>query len=80
MDRDVAAAGFRVELMWTVDSLGWQGVPSDQVMARCLAAAAPGAIYLLHVGSASTDADALAAIISGLRAAGYGFVAAAQVV
>jgi len=32
------------------------------------------------VGSASTDADALAAIISGLRAAGYGFVAAAQVV
>jgi peptidoglycan/xylan/chitin deacetylase (PgdA/CDA1 family) len=68
---DAAAAGFPLIAMWTVDSLGWTSLPADQVRDRCLTRAAPGVIYLFHVGSASTDVDALAAIIAGLRAGGY---------
>jgi peptidoglycan/xylan/chitin deacetylase (PgdA/CDA1 family) len=68
---------------WTVDSLGWQGTSggrsADSVVKRVLAAATPGEIVLMHVGSNPTDhstldADALPRVIAGLRAAGYGFV------
>ncbi len=64
-------------LLWTVDSLGWQGLAPTEVVSRCLDGAAPGAILLLHVGSQSTDAAALPAIISGLRARGYELVTVA---
>lgn len=77
---DVGAAGYRYELLWTVDSLGWKGLAPDAVRQRCLDQAAPGAIYLFHVGEASTDHAALQPIIDGLRAAGYGFVTAAAMV
>lgn len=76
VDVDAGAAGYRYELMWTVDSLGWKGIPAADVVARCLARVEPGAIYLLHVGAQSTDAAALQPLIDGLRAAGYGFVRA----
>ena len=76
--RDVAAAGYRYELLWTVDSLGWKGITPDAVVRRCLDGALPGAIYLFHVGAASTDHAALQQIIDGLRAAGYGFATAAD--
>ena len=68
---------------WTVDTLGWQGTSGgrsvDSVVHRVLDAATPGEIVLMHVGSHPTDhstldADALSQVISGLRAAGYGFV------
>jgi peptidoglycan/xylan/chitin deacetylase (PgdA/CDA1 family) len=75
---DVAAAGYRYELLWTVDSLGWKGTSPSSVVTRCLDGAAPGAIYLFHVGSASTDHAALQPIIDGLRERGYGFVTAAR--
>jgi peptidoglycan/xylan/chitin deacetylase (PgdA/CDA1 family) len=71
--RDAAAAGYGVIVMWSVDSLGWQGAPADAIVERCLAQAAPGAIYVMHVGSESRDAAALPRVIAGLRAAGYGF-------
>jgi peptidoglycan/xylan/chitin deacetylase (PgdA/CDA1 family) len=68
---------------WTVDTLGWQGTSGgrsvNSVVQRVLAAATPGEIVLMHVGSNPTDhstldADALPRVISGLRAAGYSFV------
>lgn len=68
---------------WTVDTLGWQGTSGgrsvNSVVQRVLAAATPGEIVLMHVGSNPTDhstldADAVPRIIAGLRAAGYGFV------
>jgi peptidoglycan/xylan/chitin deacetylase (PgdA/CDA1 family) len=71
---DVGAAGYRYSVMWTVDSLGWQGLPAGDVAARCLGGAEPGAIFLLHVGAASTDYAALDAIVSGLEDLGYEFV------
>jgi peptidoglycan/xylan/chitin deacetylase (PgdA/CDA1 family) len=75
-------AGY-VPVRWTVDTLGWQGTAGDVtasvVVSRVLGAARPGEIVLMHVGSnpddhTMFDADALPAVISGLRAQGYSFV------
>lgn len=77
---DVASGGYTWSVMWTVDSLGWQGLAPRAVTRRCLDGAEPGAIYLLHVGSQSTDWDALPAIVAGLRSDGYTFVTVAAVV
>ena len=74
---DVARAGYRYVLMWTVDSLGWKGLAPSEVAARCLNGATPGGILLLHVGSASTDATALPVILDGLRARGFEIVTVA---
>ena len=71
--RDAAAAGYGTIVMWTVDSLGWNHATADEIVARCLAQAEPGAIYVMHVGSESQDAAALPRVIDGLRADGYGF-------
>ncbi|MEA5453410.1 polysaccharide deacetylase family protein [Sinomonas sp. JGH33] len=80
---DVNGAGYAA-FRWTVDTLGWQGTMNGTrgpafIVQRVLAAAQPGEIVLMHLGSnpddASTlDADALPQVISQLRAAGYGFV------
>lgn len=80
VDQAVGAAGYRYELMWTVDTLGWKAVPPETVVERSLAAAAPGEIILMHVGSASTDAAALPSLISALADQGYGFVTASAMV
>ncbi|HEX5616050.1 MAG TPA: polysaccharide deacetylase family protein [Acidimicrobiia bacterium] len=80
VDELLGRAGYRYDVLWTIDSLGWQGSPVDDVVDRCLTRAAPGAIYLFHVGSASTDVDALERVIDGLRADGYAFVTVAQMV
>jgi peptidoglycan/xylan/chitin deacetylase (PgdA/CDA1 family) len=79
----VNAAGY-LPVRWTVDSLGWQGTMSGSrsaafVTQRVVAAATPGEIVLMHVGSnpddhSMLDAAALPDIISALRAQGYGFV------
>jgi peptidoglycan/xylan/chitin deacetylase (PgdA/CDA1 family) len=79
----VNAAGY-IPVRWTVDSLGWQGTMNGTrtasfVSNRVLGAATSGGIVVMHVGSHPTDhstldADALPAVISGLRARGYSFV------
>ena len=79
---DVNRLGY-APVRWTVDSLGWKGTSGGQtvqsVVNRVLAAAQPGEIVLMHLGSnpddgTTLDAAALPAIIDGLRARGYGFV------
>jgi peptidoglycan/xylan/chitin deacetylase (PgdA/CDA1 family) len=70
--RDAGARGYRYLVMWTVDSLGWKGLDPGDVITRCLDGAAPGAILMFHVGSASTDVEALPEIIDQLTARGYG--------
>ncbi|HRC61903.1 MAG TPA: polysaccharide deacetylase family protein [Dehalococcoidia bacterium] len=72
VNADVYARGYDYNVMWTVDSLGWRGISADEIVARCLANAQPGAIYIFHVGSASQDGNALDRIITGLRRGGYG--------
>jgi peptidoglycan/xylan/chitin deacetylase (PgdA/CDA1 family) len=79
---DVNRLGY-VAVRWTVDSLGFEGTSGGQsvqsVVNRVLAAAQPGEIVLMHIGSnpkdhTTLDANALPAIIDGLRARGYTFV------
>ena len=53
---DVAPAGYTRKVGWTVDSLGWRGAAASDIVARCLKLAAPGAVYVFHVGHASQDA------------------------
>jgi len=77
---EVVQAGYRYVLGWTVDSLGWQGSPAADIAQRCLSRAAPGVIYLFHVGSRSQDAVALPGIIDALKAQGYGFETTAALV
>jgi peptidoglycan/xylan/chitin deacetylase (PgdA/CDA1 family) len=77
---DIASAGYRYELLWTVDSLGWRGASADSIVRRSLDEAVPGAIYLFHVGAASADHAALQGVIDGLRSRGYGFLTASQLV
>jgi peptidoglycan/xylan/chitin deacetylase (PgdA/CDA1 family) len=78
--RDAAASGYPRIIMWTVDSLGWNGATADAIVDRCLAQAVPGAIYVMHVGSESQDAAALPRVIAGLRAAGYTFETVDEIV
>ena len=68
---DVASAGYRYSVMWTVDCLGWKGPPPSEVAARCQNALQPGAILLMHVGAASTDYAALENIIAAIDQGGY---------
>jgi peptidoglycan/xylan/chitin deacetylase (PgdA/CDA1 family) len=71
VNQDVAARGYLYNVMWTVDSRGWLGIPAAQIAQRCLDLAEPGAVYVFHVGSQSQDGPALQSIIDGLRAKGY---------
>jgi peptidoglycan/xylan/chitin deacetylase (PgdA/CDA1 family) len=75
---DVGGAGYVYTVMWTVDSMGWRGWDAARITQRCLEGAAPGAIYIFHVGASSRDADALPAVIDGLRARGYEFASLAD--
>jgi peptidoglycan/xylan/chitin deacetylase (PgdA/CDA1 family) len=72
---DIATEGYDTVVMWTVDTLGWNGAPAAEITQRSLDMAEPGAIYVMHVGSQSQDAAALPHVIAGLRARGYAFLA-----
>lgn len=75
---DLAASGYTVNVLWTVDTLGWNGLTAEEINARVLDAAAPGAIVLMHVGIQSQDAAALPEMIRLLREQGYGFATVAE--
>lgn len=70
---DAGRAGYEYIVMWSIDTLGWNGASADEIVARVRAQAAPGAIVVLHVGRTSQDAAALPALIDALRADGYAF-------
>ena len=78
--RDVGAAGYSKTIMWTVDTLGWNGATVNQIHDRVMSAAKWGMIVLMHVGADSQDAYALDRIISDLKDQGYGFGTVAQVI
>ena len=70
---DVAAVGYTVNVLWSLDTLGWNGLSVAQINQRVMDNVQPGAIVLLHVGSQSQDGPALGGVIDGLRARGYRF-------
>ncbi|MCO5175965.1 MAG: polysaccharide deacetylase family protein [Thermomicrobiales bacterium] len=71
--RDIAANDYTVNVMWTTDTLGWNGATVSQINTRVLNDARPGGVVLMHVGAASQDAAALPGMIDQLRARGYEF-------
>ena len=77
---DVGAAGYDYVIMWSIDSLGWKGLAPSEVAARTVAALEPGAIVLMHVGAASTDVDALPAVLDALQQRGLDPVTIADLV
>lgn len=70
--------GYHYMVMWTLDSLGWEHLPSRAILQRCLTDVKPGTILLMHVGSQSQDAFALPALIKDLKRRGYHFVTVPQ--
>jgi len=70
---DVQADGYTRKIGWSVDSLGWRSLQSLDIVVRCVKLAAPGAVYVFHVGRASQDAIALPQVIHMLREKGYEF-------
>jgi peptidoglycan/xylan/chitin deacetylase (PgdA/CDA1 family) len=71
-----------VSIRWTVDTLGWMGAAHQSVsgaIGRVVSALRPGAIILMHVGSAgdvdrsTIDANALPGVIDAVRRHGYSF-------
>lgn len=70
---DLLVNGYSVNVMWSVDTLGWNGLSADEINQRVFDGAQPGAIILMHVGAASQDAAALSAMIDTLRGMGYSF-------
>lgn len=71
VNEDVGSRGYQYNVMWTLDSRGWTGIPAAEIVQRCLDNAQAGAIYIFHVGSASEDGPALQQVIDGLKAKGY---------
>ena len=69
----ISHEGYRYNVLWSHDSLGWRGLTRKQIVQRVLAALEPGAIYLFHVGGKSHDGRALPQIVDELRARGYTF-------
>jgi peptidoglycan/xylan/chitin deacetylase (PgdA/CDA1 family) len=78
--RDVGAAGYSRTVLWTIDTMGWDGATADQIYQRVVGGAGNGVIVLMHVGAASQDAAALERIIQTLRKQGYAFGTVAQVI
>lgn len=72
--QDAGANGYGTLVMWSIDSLGWNGASAEAIVSRVLERAAPGAIVIMHVGSQSQDGPALQRVIDGLRADGYSLV------
>jgi peptidoglycan/xylan/chitin deacetylase (PgdA/CDA1 family) len=73
----MAEIGYTQQVGWTVDTFGWRGARTQDIIARSLRLAAPNAVYVMHVGIQSRDGLALPTIIEALRASGYGFATVA---
>jgi peptidoglycan/xylan/chitin deacetylase (PgdA/CDA1 family) len=75
---DTATIGYPLMIMWSCDSLGWNGLTADEINERCTDTAEAGSIILMHVGENSQDAAALPQMIETLRANGFDLVTIEQ--
>ena len=77
VQRDIAALGYRYNVLWTFDTKAWKGAKAEEIVSKGTKAIAPGAIYVFHV-TEQQDMLALERLIDAIRAAGYGFVTVPQ--
>jgi peptidoglycan/xylan/chitin deacetylase (PgdA/CDA1 family) len=75
---DVESAGYSITVMWSCDTLGWNGATVEQILDRCGANASAGDIILMHVGADSADADSLPQMIQTLQDQGFTLVTVDQ--
>ena len=73
----MAEIGYTAHAGWSIDTLGWRGARTQDIIARALRLAAPNAVYVMHVGIQSRDGLALPSMIQGLRERGFGFATVA---
>ncbi|CAN5598026.1 hypothetical protein BH23CHL5_BH23CHL5_24630 [soil metagenome] len=76
--QDVFKAGYWQTVMWSCDSLSWNGATVTQILNRCAYPAKAGNIILMHVGWSSKDYAALQQMIDILVAKSYRFVTVEQ--
>jgi len=76
--RDAFDAGYYLTIMWSIDSMGWNGATISQIVNRCGYGATAGDIVLMHVGADSNDYAALQTTIDVLAGKGYSFVTVPQ--
>lgn len=76
---DLAEMGYTRVLLWSCDSRDSLGATADEIMGTCIDNARPGRIVLLHVGAQSAAYEALPRMIASLRAQGFAFVTADQI-
>lgn len=76
---DLGAIGYSRTLLWSCDSRDSLGATADEIMATCIDTAQPGRILLLHVGAQSAAYEVLPRMIASLRAQGFTFVRADQI-
>ncbi len=53
--RDVYAGGYYVTVMWSCDTLGWNGASEQAILNRCMYPMGAGDIILMHVGADGLD-------------------------
>jgi peptidoglycan/xylan/chitin deacetylase (PgdA/CDA1 family) len=70
---DLADNGYTVNVMWSIDTMGWNRASVSQITSSVLNGAGSGVIVLMHVGADSDDAVALPGMIDQLRDRGYHF-------
>ena len=73
----VWAEGYKYNVLWLTDSLGWEGRSTKSIVSVTLANAFNGAIFLYHIDN-PRDAAALGEIIEGLHERGMRMVTIPQ--
>lgn len=77
VNRVAREEGYKYNVLWMLDSLGWAGRSTNSVVAVTLASAFNGVIYLYHVDN-PWEYKALGKIIKGLRERGLMMVTIPQ--
>lgn len=67
----VGNLGYTRTLMWTIDTIGWNGTPAETMIEKVLDNAQPGAIVLMHTGGGTHTVEALPKMIVDLKSKGY---------
>ena len=70
----VGSLGYTYTIGWTIDPWDWSGISASQITSAITGNLYAGGIYLLHASDTATGTpDALAGIISQIKAQGYEF-------
>jgi len=75
----LGSIGYPWTIMWTIDTIDWNGTLAATMIQKVINNAQPGAIVLMHVGSGTHTTEALPQIITGLKKLGYTLVTISKI-